>query len=88
MDGPVLSINVIETSLKKSKWSLALKYSNVLACFTLRIFTGIRFVFMPLRSEIIHCLTHALFVTLITGKEIHQTFVSKDKLKVYSPYFS
>ena len=44
-------------------------WTNVLhTCFTMRFFSAIWLVIIPPRSKIVHCLTHVLFVTLITTK--------------------
>ena len=51
------------------------------------ISTAIRLLIIPPTLEITHCLTHVLFDTLITGKEIHQAFAITAKLLVYSMFF-
>ena len=65
-----------------------LKLMFLHACLPMCIFTPIRLVIIPPRSKIVQCLTHLLFVTLVTGKEIGQGFVTTAKLMVYSTGFS
>ena len=53
----------------------------------MRMLTDIRLVTIPLRSEIVQCLTHVLFAALIISKEVDQAFVNTTKLMVYSISF-
>ena len=58
------------------------------ACFTMRMFTSIRFVIVPPRSKIVYCLICILFVVLLTNKEKDQACVNTTKLMIYSISFS
>ena len=51
------------------------------------ISTAIRLLIIPPTLKITHCLTHVLFDTLITGKEIDEAFAITAKLLVYSMFF-
>ena len=57
-------------------------------CFIMHIFPAIRLVIIPPRWKIIDCLTHVLFVTLITGKEIDYAFANTTKIMICSIGFS
>ena len=58
------------------------------ACFIMCTFAAIRLVIIPPRSKIVHCFTHVLFITLITGKAIDQACVNKTKLMADSVGFT
>ena len=74
--GSVLSINVIEMSLRKPLFTITKMFVQMFlhAWYAMRMFTRTRSVIIAPVAKSVNCLTYTLSSTFVKSKEINQAF--------------